>query len=180
MDHTRQNDRAISTERPFVLLAGASALLFSILGILLSRTAAEALILFAALLLFLSASVYDHTFGVIPVPVCILLALLSFAAVLFAVPPMPVSRLFGLLLGTLLPLLAKCVLMGRGREVLGMGDVCYLYALGLLLGADGILFTLIAGSLLCVIAALILRVRRLPFAPALSLAAAAAAVLTLL
>lgn len=181
MEHTwRETSSRTKFMRCFAAFAGAGTLLLAVLGMLLSRSAAEALFLLFVLLLLLWAAVSDHAHGTIPFTVCVLLAVLSFAAALFGVPPRPQSRLLGLFLGAALPLLARAFFLLRGREALGMGDVSYLSALGLCLGAGGVLFALIPGSFFTAIAGAVLKRRRLPFAPALSLAAAGAAVLLLL
>ena len=160
--------------RAFSCVAGAALLCFALSGVVFSRSVLEAVFLFIALALLFWAAVYDHARGVIPFIVCILLAVLSLAAALFAVPPTAPSRIFGFLLGLILPLLARGLFLRRGSEALGLGDVHFLASLGLLLGGKGVLLTIVLGSFLTILAAAVCKVRRLPFAPALSLAAAAA------
>lgn len=157
----------------FSCVAGAALLCFVLSGVIFSRSVLEAVFLFIALALLFWAAVYDYARGVIPFLVCILLAVLSLAAALFAVPPTAPSRLFGFLLGLFLPLLARSIFLRRGSEALGLGDVNFLAALGLLLGVKGVLLTIVLGSFLTILAAAVCKVRSLPFAPALSLAAAA-------
>lgn len=67
-------------------------------------------------------------------------------------------------------------LMGRGEEVLGMGDVKLLGFIGAFLGWKGACFALLGGALLGIAVAAIGRrgrMERMPFAPFLAVAAAA-------
>lgn len=159
-------------ERAFMAAVFSAQLSLSLLGVLSSRSLAEAAVLLAALALLSAAFCIDAARGVIPAVIPVALSALSLAAALFACGPPPGERLFGFCFGFGISALVRGAWFRRHKEEgLGMGDVKLFGAVGLMTGGQMPLVLLLS-CLFAGIAHVVLQQRRLPFAPPIALAAA--------
>ncbi len=161
-------------ERAFMAAVFSAQLSLSVLGVLSARSLAEAAVLLAALFLLSAAFCIDAARGVIPAVIPVALSALSLAAALFACGPLPGERLFGFCFGFGISALVREAWRLRHKEEgLGAGDVKLFGAVGLMTGGQMPLVLLLS-CLFAGIAHVVLQQRRLPFAPAIALAAACA------
>lgn len=130
-------------------------------------------------LLLLLASLIDLAVLRLPNPLVILIALIGLGMSVLGVGPTLPDALSGALVGlVLMGLTGGLYQLLRRRSGLGMGDVKIAGALGLLVGAQGMLLVLLAASLLQALIGLLTlffgsgKIRQeQPFGPALALAA---------
>ena len=127
-------------------------------------------ILFAAFLIALSAIDFFHY--ILPDFLAYPLMIIGLFFTFF-LPPYTAWALVSAAAASLfLFMLGLIVGKSVGKEALGFGDVKLIFAISIFLGIKGAIFTLFFGSILGIIAAiLIFRKKRIPFGPFLSLAA---------